>query len=892
MAPTSTEKTTTQKRVLNLRAVAIIVGSITMLSVLLSWLHATQVQRTSDFLKTAAEQAVADNEPNRAFDLYEQYLILNPDDMSAEEQISMILDEHGGNPKSLVRSFQINERLLLADKSRDDLRLRQISIAARLRRYSDAAVHLKTLRDKRTDLSEVWHFSGIVAQDTGDYPNAQKYFEKAVALENPVAESFGYLADLQTEQTHDPEAAEQTLNRMIQQLNSTDAYRIRAVWLQKQERHIDAMRDLWTVLQNEPSDVRANAMLLKAIRIAAGKNHQFPAQQHYQKIIRHLTQALENEPDEPQLRLYLSSALWAVNDRRSSIENLKYGIDRDPREYSLQEVLVDYLITDRQFDAARQLFEGIPERVIDRGRRSFTEGRLLMAQEQWLPAIAAFDTALSFAGGDHDIASRSRICLALCRREAGDSSAELETYRSLVKSDPDSERGRLGMASAYLRSNQLELAIAEYRQLLHVDGVPEFLANLLIKQIMKQPPRNRDWSDVEALVTNETPIIADEVQRILLQADLRFAQGFPSQALDILDRAAQRMPDREEIQRALQRVSSVHSESLNKRVMAVLQEDPSNMDAHVSVLRLQLNRRDTADMVQWLNRFFRGDILPDLDRTQRLQIIAQATTIVAESESATRADREQFQVLLQFSAEAWKRLSESSPQHLTTYIRFLGRYRSVDYAMTEISRAAANASPVIQARCWLECLRRGADDPQVSSQVQQALSDLISSDSGNSELRLVYADALIAVDRYDDAETLLVSLAKSDRFDGRSLGRLAWLKLLVRSDALTALQLSEQAILRSPGDTTVRSVRGLVLAENGNTDQALDVLRSIPAADRTTSSFLYEARSLFLTGNTSAAAAMIRDLGRKTHDLAAVEQRMMQSLQQKLKIESPRMTSR
>lgn len=892
MAHATIDKQFSPKRVLNVRAVGIIAGTITLAILLMNWLHGAQIEQTRSHLQSAAERAFEDDEPSVALDLFEQYLLLNPDDETVQEKVSLILDEQGRSPKSLRRAFQINESLLRKDRSRDDLRLRQISIAARLRRYSDAAVHLKTLREKRTDLSEVWHYSGMIAMETGDFAAAQDFFTQAVARKDSVPQSYGLLADLQTDHAGDPEAAEQTLNLMIERRDSADSRAIRAAWLSRQGRHQDAIQDLWHVLREDPENIRANALLVKTVRAAGRGDTQFRMAEQFREIIQHLERVLTENPNRPQLRLYLSAALWAADERAAAIRNLESGIERDPRQRELQESLIDYLITDHQFDRARELFDQISPQMTDRSRRKFVEGRLLMAREEWLAAASAFETAVGLAGDDSDIASRSKICLALCRREAGDSGAELDSYRSLVKSDPNSERGRLGMASAWVRSGQIDLAIAEYRQLLHVEGVPAYLANLMIRRISQEPRANRDWSDVEELVSDESPAIRDEVQRMLLQADLRFAQGYPSQALDILEEAARRRPESEEIQAALQQISTSQAEQLGRRLLTVLNEDPSNVDAHTSVLRLQLTRRDSRDMVQWLNSFVSGEFFPQLGRNQRLLILGKSAIAAASSAAAEQASQEQVQTLLRYAGDAWRLLADDSPQHMVTYIRFVAQYMSVDKAIQETERMSESVSGVHQALCWLECLRRSAEDDSVGARVYEELVHLIDRDPNSVALRLVFADALIVVGRYKDAEELLVELASVQQTNGGALGRLAWLSQLVRSDAEAAMTLSERAILLSPEDPRVRSIRGLVLSESGNTEQGLDVLMSIPAEDRTTASLLFEARSRFLAGQKASATILLKTLQQRAGDLTRVEQQLMNSLQRELSHDVPRMSSR
>ena len=893
MPSTSKENEPSQRRVLNLKAFAILIGSGTLLWIGTHCLHGAQVGRTSEYLKRTAEQALADADHHRAFDLFEQYLVLNPHDDEAEEQISQLLEDHGNSAKALQRAFQINEKFLRADRSRDDLRLRQIRIADRLGRYSDAAVHLKTMRENRSDLADVWHFSGIVAQDTGDFTHAIEYFQTAVQLQDPVPESFEFLAQLLTTESSDPEAAERLLGQLIENHDSPKSRRIRATWYLGQDRPLEAIPDLWAAVQADPVDLRTNAMLLKAVRLAKTSDRSFDADQQYRQLIGHLTRMVSEHPDETKMRLYLSSVLWAVGERDAAIENLDQGIQRDPRRFEMHEVLVDYLVSDRRYERAQKIFEQIPVRAVDRGRREFMRGRLLMSQKQWPEAIHAFEMALGFAQQDPSMASRARVCLALCRRESGDHLAAMDSYRALIQSDPNSEGGRLGMASAYLRADQTDLAIAEYRQLLHVDGVPAFLVNLMIRHNLTLPKQSRDWSEVESILKNQNSQVSDPMQRTLLQADLLFAKGFPAQAMELLDEVGQSMPERPEIQRAFQRLSSVHGDRLLQRVKNVLDDDPANMEAHTTILRLLSTQEDAAGLTNWLNGLLSGRTFPQLNQGVRLSLLARTASLVGESEELAHGSNPQSQLILTYAQEAWRRMALTTPQHVHDYIRFLAIHRSADDALNATSEAQ-QLLPEVAAVCWLECLRQSPDDAGVRGRVDSELGKLIQKHPSNVDLLLAYSDAQILTEQYSPAETLLKQLADFDKTNGRALGRLAWLAALIQRDHVRALQLSAEASLLSPSDPNVRSIRGLTLAEANQTAAGLDVLTSIPSDERSMASYVFEAQALQLANRSSEAAELVRRLGyrRVRGNLVPAEQRMLQALQQQLQVTPPQLTSR
>ena len=892
MPITSKENSPSKRRVLNLKACAILFGTGTIISLGMSALHATQVVRTSESLKSSAEQALADKDHRRAFDQLEQYLGLNPMNAEAEEKISLLLEEHGDSAKSLQRAFQINERLLRIDGSRDDLRVRQIRIADRLGRYSDAAVHLKTMRDAGSNSPDVWHFSGIVAQDTGRFIKAIDYFRAAVNLPGANPESFEFLATLLTNESNDRVAAEELLMTLVSSQDSAKSRRIRATWYLDQERPLDALPDLWAAIGSEPAEARTNAMLLKAVREAKSDDRSFDADSQYREIISHLYQQVSAAPDDVRLRLYLSSALWAVSERDTAIRNLETGIARDPRQIEMHEVLVDYLVSSRNYERAEVVFARIPARGLNRGRREFMHGRLLMSQKQWPQAIDAFEIALGFASEDAGMASRARVCLALCRRESGDDVAARDTYKALIKANPEFEGARLGMASAYLRSDQLDLAIAEYSQLLHVDGVPEFLANLMIKNNLSLPEHSREWSDIEKLVTDKDPLIKDEIQRSLLQADLLFAKGYPSQAMELLDDAARKMPNSPEFSRAYERLSAVHGDQLMERIRKVLDDDPTNREAHSSILRLFSATKDTVGLQNWLNGLLSNSAFPTLNEQQCLRILAETATAGADAEQLARGSSATTQLMIKHGQKAWRRLAEQSPQNTFGYVQFVAQ-RSVNEAMNVIANAGQTLDPQYAAECWLACLRQTTDDQSVISRVGRELSQLVERAPSDVGLRISYAEHLILSQQYDNAFALLKQVAEVEPTNGQAFGRLAWLASLVQHDAQTALRYSDQASQLDPGNQAVRNIRGLALAEAGQTDAGLKVLRTIPEAERDPVSYIFEARALVLAGQEAEATQLVRRIGfrRTAGILAPAEAALLQWLQKRLEIQPPQMTS-
>ena len=676
--------------------------------------------------------------------------------------------------------------------------------------------------------------------------------------------------------------------------DSAEARRIRASWFLEQERPIDAVQDIWAAIRQDPTDVRTNAMLVKAIRKSKTGNKSFDANEHYRQLVTHLQRQVNAAPDEKHLRQYLSSAMWALSDRDGAIKNLEVGIARDPRHVEMQEILVDYLVSDRRYDQAKEVFNRIPQRAVDRGRREFMKGRLQMSQKEWTDAIESFEMALGFAHSDPSMASRARVCLALCRRENGDNARAMDDYRSLVKSNPDFEGGRLGIASAYLRSEQVNLAIAEYRQLLHVDGVPEFLANLMIKNNLTLPESSRDWSEIELLLSDKNPRIKDEIQRVLLQADLLFAKGYPSQAMDLLDDAARRLPGRAEIGRAFQRLSSVHGDQLLQRIRKVLDEDPTNLEAHSSMLRMYAARKDQAGLTNWMNGLATNRTFPRLNDRQRLQILAETSTSVAEAEEHARGASPQSHLMLQYGQEAWRQLARNSAKYVFGYVNFLARHRPVGEAMDAINGSGQQLSPDSAAYCWLECVRQHPQEQSGSNRASNELIQLIRKEPANFNLRVAFAEYQMLTKQYSAATTLLKQITAVDNRNGRAFGHLAWLAALIQNDTRAALQLSEKATRFAPSDPGVRSIRGLALALSNQAEAGLNVLRAIPVEERTMVTEVFAVKTLLLAGQKKEATELLQKLSSRPirGNLAEAEINLLRSLQQELNIQPASVTLR
>ncbi len=879
---TDNQKPSLQKRVLNVKALVIVLTALAALHFGVGRLHSRQVSATSDYLKRTGLAALEAGERPRALELLDQYLMFRGGDVDVRRIVAELLLEHPA-VEAWQRAFVMNEQMLLDAKDDDELRLRQVQVAAKLDRWSDAEAHLHSLRTRLTNRAAVWHYSGLVAEHLDHVDAAKSHFERAILLPDATPQSFEHLANLYSDKQDgripDLNRSAAVLDQMIATHDTPESRRIRAAWLLQQQRPEQAAVDLWQAAAVQPADIQVNTLLLQTFRQTTERDAAPRTSNiEYNRLRQHLAQQVAVSPDSAAQRLLLATALWLGSEHTAAIATLEDGIRHTPKDYRLHELLIDFLVSRSETERARRVFGKLPERALPRAHWQFMQGRLFMAEHQWQPAANAFGLAMSLAGDNEDIRSRASVSLALCQQNAGDSVAARESFRSLMQADPDSVSGRLGMATAYLQQQDAGRAIIEYRRLQHVPGVPAFLANLLIEYNLSQPEARRDWSEVETLLSDTHPAIRDDVQRTLLQTDLLFAKGRPSLALDHLDAAARRQPQHPQLDRARRQVLQ-NSPALQRTLEAAVQRDPADEYAQTSLLRMLVLRDDAQAVSAWQHQLQSAAVTGGLAEDETLRIIANVAADVAKLE--TNAGRHSVVPQLIIAAEsAHRQLADIAPEYLPAYIGFIAEYRSAKDAALALQQAGTSVNPEIVAFTWLECLRRGRDRAAAQAMAQQGLLQLIQKHPASVSLRMAYAESLILFEQYDDALAVLEQLIRHDRRNAAAFSRAAWILAVSNRDVTRALNYSATASRVAPSDPQIRAERALVLLLGGDATTALQILSSIPRSERLATSWLYEAKALQSAGQPDAADRLVEELiqlGAES-SLAPADARMLRAL--------------
>ncbi|MFO0979335.1 MAG: tetratricopeptide repeat protein [Planctomycetaceae bacterium] len=861
---TSPVKTASKRRVLNLRAA--IIMSVLFFGVWLGFrkLHARQFSRTLDFLRSTA-MAMLEKEDYRSAQLHlTQYLALKSGDLDAQERLSWLLSEKIRTPKALHQAFRLNEDLLRKGMTSDDLRLRQARVAVSLNLMSDADAHLKVLQTTQADNAEVWYLSSLAANAARDREATIHGLRRSLQCTKKLPGAYVELARLADEETPDEFQPETLLARMIKECDSAEARRLRAEYYLEKGQREEAMSDLWIAMEQAPTDESLNSLLVRSLpswqdapeesrrneQRASTEAQLKQAMQHFEKLV-------QTEPSNASVRLSHAAVCWKAGQRNAAIATLEAGIQKNGHAFQQHEALIDYLISAGETAKARRVLDSIPSGALPRDEYSYSLGRILMEEEKWPEAIKSLEQAIAFSRGDSEIGPRAQLSLAICRTRSGDLGPALETFRAVVETQPQSLPGKLGMAAAFVKAGQLDMAIATYQELTDLPGVAPYLADLMIRRNLQQRPTLRRWEQLDELLREENPMIPDPVQRSLLRADRLFAEGQILAALSVLDQASLQFPSRKEISSAISRVSGEFSKEVEGRLRALVAEQPLNPEIRAALIRLALAGKNSSSAVEEIEKLA-SDPPKGMTSDQAIQLaIVSAEMAITQELRVHRKDT--VPILKDAAAKFALKLTQQNPAFEPELIRTYVRNDQPQEALHVLKAQPSESQVVTRAASWLSLVQASADRDKVLPDAMKGVYDLIVRHPQRPELRAFYADLLIYGRQHALAENTLQSVLPFTVDPSRIQSRVAWLLAVEKKHLPEARELISSVIQTYPDEAAYREVQARVLLAEDNPAAAIDVLKAVPQ------------KQLSLAGHTYRVAALA-GLGRRDEARAALEQ--------------------
>jgi tetratricopeptide (TPR) repeat protein len=478
----------------NLRFALILVGSLAVVATGTHFLHAYQVGRTSGALLARAEQVEQDGDLEKAVDYLGRYVALNPTDTDALARYGMLLAKEGAasSRQAKTRAWLVLNRVLIQDKSRNDVRRQVVRLAMEFGQFDTAKAELNQLIEAIPNESELYVLRGQCFEAEARYVDARTDYEAAARAAPRNLEAYERLARLLREQTRHvkrpkeprPDDVVAAANHlMIVDLVEHNRESFRAYLLLAQYR----LR--YGVKGKDMSAEDAAAMDIKTAKdIAPDEPDVFlavadlaRAKNHLDEARRELYRGRDLHPEYWRLHLWAARLDLETGAVDAALNCLREGLKKIPRQPELRWELAYVLTvagrTNEANAAIAQLKkDGFPAAFLDS-----LDGRLKMQAEEWGLAIELLEKAYAglagLAGRPGNEAAgtqceRAGVWLGQCFDQIGDADRAFDAYSRVIGRNEKSALARYGMAMARWSQGRLDEAVVQYRQLMTLSSTP------------------------------------------------------------------------------------------------------------------------------------------------------------------------------------------------------------------------------------------------------------------------------------------------------------------------------------------------------------------------------------------------------------------------------------
>ena len=172
---------------------AILIGALVLTGVGAFAIWNFQVGKMARGVLEQAEQALEKKDYGEAVDLFEQHLLIVPDDQAVQLQYADALLKLSPSPKNQDRAMSIYGAILNREPGRVDVRLRAAELAFEMRRFDQARLHLTTLLRPTEDTSHKFtkedghleYMMGRCYEEDKSVEEAARYYKAAIEHESP-----------------------------------------------------------------------------------------------------------------------------------------------------------------------------------------------------------------------------------------------------------------------------------------------------------------------------------------------------------------------------------------------------------------------------------------------------------------------------------------------------------------------------------------------------------------------------------------------------------------------------------------------------------------------------------------------------------------------------------
>ena len=551
-------------RPINYRFLIAFAASFGLVFVTVPLLHNWQIRSIANVYFERAEQSQEQGDLERATASLQRYIALAEDDDRVHEarrilgqfidEAAEAMDDPYAKFKKQLQAFQVFKAVLRYDPENAEVRRQVIDFLTSIRRYRDARIHLEKLQrflEQQGSQIDGHVFAQLADcyEAEGDYLKAAQAYEDAIRAEPREFEYYERRANILRHRFDQPAQADAILNKMVEfNRTSPRAYLIRARYRQsngmQQEAVIDA-KQAYRLEFGAPGHNGDPEILILAANVITSQSGWLAVNSHFdvQEVQANLQQAYDKDSDNVELNV--AATQMDVLEGRTDLaeKRLREGLADDPQNIELLWVLADVLTMRGKIGEAKTEVENLRRLKAPDALIRFLEGRIAMAQGNFLEAADHLREVNTVSLGKPRVTNLVNIYLGRCYEKIGHEERRLAAYTQAVESNRTSAEGRIGLAETLARAGRVEEALVHYRLVMDFPGVPVQVARLLIARNLQLPHAQRDWREVEEVLDAAARTPSQVVNVILLRTRLLIAQDRLDDADTVIDRAIQRNPE-------------------------------------------------------------------------------------------------------------------------------------------------------------------------------------------------------------------------------------------------------------------------------------------------------------------------------------------------------------
>ena len=586
---------------LNVRLLAILVGTGIVLAIAVLVVHRFQSRHQAKFLLDEARQILKNQDSTykdreKAAKNIGRYLGYYSRETDVRAELGLLLaDLTKKDPKYFTPAFSTLEQVLREDALQDDVRRQTIDLAMRMHQFDDALEHIDILRNRTPNDGRLMELRAQCEAAKKEYTKAKESYKKAIAMAPDLLNAYMGLAklfqlhgeDIAAEEalatrrvltendnendtkgkTENDQPKEETppekvddnnirsekdkpdywVNRMVEKNpESARAYFLRGEYLRTRRQYKEAQQDVNKALEIAPKDLDN---LLLAMQVATDLKD-------YDQARTHGEQAVKLFKHSPRVYRTLCNVELRADNQQQALQWIEDGLAATNNDPSLTWEKAIQLINLKKLDEVPSLISKLRDSKDSIYRQttliSYLEGRLAFARKEWASARSFYEPIRS------DLARYSRAMAFQATRELIECYLKLnqnDMARKLREEMAESTAGsKLNRADSWKQlaaSGRLSQALAKYRESLKTkgDSVDNWIeyTKLLIYQNDHFPRARRDWTEAERAVNKVAELDPETPELPVMQAKILLEQNRLDEARTILEDAVKQNPTRWEL---------------------------------------------------------------------------------------------------------------------------------------------------------------------------------------------------------------------------------------------------------------------------------------------------------------------------------------------------------